>query len=309
MNRRDLFTTPPAAASSQERAEGIARRLIQYAARNAPPELSERLEEEWLADLATRQGRMAQWRFGIGCCWATRVIAHDFCEAKVPAVSTATGPKIMTAYAQHDSPLFSRRTTIFLLIVGLHGFLIYALETGLGHRMIAAIPQRTDAWVVPDSLPPKEPPPPPDQLEFSRPLIYVPQPEFPVDDLTDRNTIQELTPQPNEQPLPSQPMPRRVVSRVMGGPGKGFPNTDDYYPSAARRIGEQGISAVRVCVDEKGRLTEAPTLAQSSGSARIDEGALRLARAGSGRYRPSTEDGQPVSSCFPFRIRYELRKD
>ena len=307
MNWRDLFATPPAAAFSEERTEGIARRLIQYAARNAPPELSERLEEEWLADLATRQGRMAQWRFGVGCCWATRVIAHDFCEAKVPAASTATGPKIMAAYAQHDSPLFSRRTTIFFLILGFHVFLIYALETGLGHRMIVAIPPRTDAYVVPDPLPPNEPPPPPSQPTFSHPPINVPQPEFPADDLSDRNTIQELTPQPNAQPLPSTPMPQRAVSRVMGGPGKGFPNTDDYYPSAARRLGEQGISAVRVCVDEKGRLTEAPTLAQSSGSARIDEGALKLAKAGSGHYRPSTEEGRPVSSCFPFRIRYEFK--
>jgi len=36
------------------------------------------------------------------------------------------------------------------------------------------------------------------------------------------------------------------------------------------------------CVDEKGRLTAAPTVARSSGTASLDEGALKLAKAGSG---------------------------
>ncbi|TLY91210.1 MAG: energy transducer TonB, partial [Gammaproteobacteria bacterium] len=47
--------------------------------------------------------------------------------------------------------------------------------------------------------------------------------------------------------------------------------------------------------------------ARSSGSARLDDGALKLAHAGSGHYRPTTEDGRPVDSCYVFRIRFELR--
>jgi TonB family protein len=64
---------------------------------------------------------------------------------------------------------------------------------------------------------------------------------------------------------------------------------------------------VQVCVDANGRLTSQPAITQSSGSARLDEGALTLARAGSGHYRATTEDGRAVSSCFPFRIRFEFR--
>jgi TonB family protein len=99
------------------------------------------------------------------------------------------------------------------------------------------------------------------------------------------------------------------VYRVIGGPDKGFPNTTDYYPDASRRLGEQGAAAVQVCVDAKGRLTSEPTIAQSSGSARLDGGALTLAWAGSGHYRATTEDGRAVSSCFPFRIRFEFRDE
>jgi TonB family protein len=70
---------------------------------------------------------------------------------------------------------------------------------------------------------------------------------------------------------------------------------------------EQGIATVRVCVDVNGRLTSDPTTLQSTGSSRLDEGALKLARAGSGHYRATTEDGRPVNSCYPFRIRFQLK--
>jgi hypothetical protein len=63
---------------------------------------------------------------------------------------------------------------------------------------------------------------------------------------------------------------------------------------------------LHVCVDNRGRLTSEPTISQSSGSPRLDGSALTLARAGSGHYRPTTDDGRAVNACFPFRIRFEL---
>jgi TonB family protein len=72
-------------------------------------------------------------------------------------------------------------------------------------------------------------------------------------------------------------------------------------------MGEQGIATVQVCVDARGRLTADPTLAASSGSSRLDEASLRVARAGSGHYRPTTENARPVSACYAFRIRFKLQ--
>jgi len=62
-----------------------------------------------------------------------------------------------------------------------------------------------------------------------------------------------------------------------------------------------------VCTDTKGKLTEEPKVAETSGIARLDEGALKLAKAASGRYKPATEDGVAVASCFGFRIKFQLR--
>ena len=44
-------------------ADSIAQRLIRRAARRAPASLSERFQEEWLADLAAQRGPIARLRF------------------------------------------------------------------------------------------------------------------------------------------------------------------------------------------------------------------------------------------------------
>jgi hypothetical protein len=33
----------------------------------------------------------------------------------------------------------------------------------------------------------------------------------------------------------------------------------------------------------------------------------RQAKAGSGHYLPTTEDGQPIDSCYQFRIKYDMK--
>jgi periplasmic protein TonB len=284
--------------------EVLARCLIRHAARDAPPPLSQRLQEEWLADLAERGGRASRLRLALGCCWATRVIAHEYPATNVAAGATASGAKTMSLYAHHDA-LFSSRTIALLLIACLHTVLIYALATGLVHRTTTAIPSPMRAIVLRDTQPRDLPPPPP-QPNLVRYRLTLPPPDLSLEVPSDGHAITDVITGPAQDlsPPPSSP---KTVKRIVGGPGRGFPNTEDYYPSASRRVGESGVVAVRVCVDPNGRLTADPSVVQSSGSPRLDEGALRLAKAGSGHYLATTEDGRPVSSCYPFRIRFELR--
>jgi hypothetical protein len=68
------------------------------------------------------------------------------------------------------------------------------------------------------------------------------------------------------------------------------------------------VAIAQVCVNSTGRLTQDPILVSKSGFDRLDTAAIRLARAGSGHYRANTEDGHSVDSCFPFRIRFQLKK-
>ena len=308
MNHRDNLSLSPDAANEATTAANqtplrLAGWLIRRAARGAPPELAARLEEEWLADLNARRSALAQIGFALGCSWATQVIAHDALVLGVSARSVLGGHGTLTAFAPSELSPGAGRSTVVMLVLALHVVVIYAFLTQIIH------PVR-----------PVAPPPLVDITIPKDPAKPVQQPPGPVVDLTQWNTSipKELGPIDIYIPPENPPVfggvsigtggePKHAIVRVLGGPGVGFPNTDVFYPAASRRAEESGAVGVRVCVDERGRLVGDPAIANSSGSARLDGGALALARAGSGHYRSTTEDGKPVSSCYAYRVRFQLR--
>jgi periplasmic protein TonB len=302
MNERDANGKPagigaPAFAGRWDR---VSQWLVHRAASAAPRALVARLEEEWLADIATRPSVFSRLGFALGCCWATMLIAHEL-RAAVPVTSTAAGPNLLG-----DAGYFSRRSLTLLVVVALHVALFFALMNGLVTKVHKIIEQPIVPRIIDNPRPQNLPPTPPPALAKWR-MIDVRPPEDPpvgnYDDTIDVNPgVHEILPQ---QPIP--PSPPRAVTRGPVGPGSGFPNTDEYYPSISKWKLEQGIATVRVCVDTNGRLTAVPTTVESSGSAQLDAGALQLAKAGSGHYRPTLEDGKAVNSCYSFRVRFELR--
>jgi TonB family protein len=291
--------------------DGFSRTLVHRAAQRTPETLSERLEEEWLADMAERRGSFSRLRLAIGCYWSTYAITRELAarERRVATIAAA-GPRVaqvsFDGYAQENASLFSRRGATFLLVASLHAALLCGLAVGLSSKFTKVIPPRFEATFIEKKLPPSVLPPP------SKPDLWTAT--------VDRPPVGKLPPIERESPPTDDPkvmtteVPRTdvlpppvKVNRVLGEPGKGFPNTADFYPSASIRLGEMGVAAVRACVDGIGRLTADPTIVQSSGKPRLDEAALKLARAGSGHYRATTEDGKPVSSCYAFGIRFDLR--
>jgi TonB family protein len=58
------------------------------------------------------------------------------------------------------------------------------------------------------------------------------------------------------------------------------PPTLDFYPPESRKLNEQGITRVKVCVDERGKLIGEPVVVVSSGHPRLDEASIKLAKAG-----------------------------
>ena len=305
MKRHNLLSALLAGVAPTERSgsgvDDCAQRLIRKAAHCAPSPLAERLEEEWLADLAGRRGSIARLRLAFGCIWATRVIAWEHASARVLAAGPESGSTATSRSAQPAFAFLTRRTPTVILIVGLHVLVIGGLAAGFVPHQQLQLPT-TSADFIPDRRTPAVPPPAV-QPHFVPPPVEIPQPDYDFPAPRDPNAISNPPADPIEGPVPTPPAP---VLRVVGGPGAGFPNTQDYYPSAARRLNEKGVAIIRACVDPLGRLTGDPVITQSSGSVRLDEGARSLARAGSGRYRATTEDGKPVSSCFQFRIRFEL---
>jgi|SRR5450631_2764910 len=289
--------------------DGVTHWLIHQAAQRAPESLSSRLEEEWLADLESRSAALSRLRFAVGCCWATMVIVNDCPRSKVPAASAAVSTGGVLTLTDRGFGYFSLRSATLFLIAGLHFALFYGMIATLSHTRRSTTPpdlQNIVVKPVPAVTSPSQ------GTVLKDWIINVPKPDTETPSLppiqSDVRAEYNETPVVRDLPVSPPETPIHIVSHVAGRPGAGFPETGDFYPSPAIRAGEEGLSTVSVCVDVRGRLTSAPTTEKSSGSARLDDAALRLARAASGHYRAATDDGQPVNSCYPFGVRFQLKK-
>ncbi len=79
-------------------------------------------------------------------------------------------------------------------------------------------------------------------------------------------------------------------------------------PPPVNAPAQEGAATIRVCTDEAGQLAQPPTVLRSSGDATLDAAALKIAKAGSGSYRPGTTvNGKPLSGCAQVTIRFETR--
>ena len=299
MNTSDQYSASSSATPAQP--ARLSAWLVRSAARHTPVTLAPRLEEEWLADLAVQSGMLARVRFALGCWWATQVIAHNPAAYGVTAAGIAGGHGAIAALSPGEASPPSQRSTIIFAVLCLHVAAISAFMYGIKNPPRLPDPKPIDAWEIKLPVEPLAPPPGPvvDTSKWK-----------PVDPNIDLN-MHLPTVITESQPIvePTKVIPTTVVAkvvRVTGGPGAGFPRTMDFYPAASIRLGESGVAAVRVCVDSRGRLTGDPAIAETSGSERLDAGALALSRAGSGHYRSTTEDGKPVNSCYAYRVRFQL---
>jgi len=286
--------------------EALVIALVRRAARNAPSALSARLEEEWLADAQERTSNLSRLRFAAGCYWASIAIGLEHRPASVPAAGAAHGN---TASIVLEPPRFlSSRAVTFGLVLSLHAAVFCGLMLGGTTYFKPAEPPAIQPRVIERPLPQIKPPPP--SIDHSLVDRRVSPPVLPPDvvpaqpQLPNVVTAPELLSEPRGTP---GSLPSREIARVQGGIGPAFPHPADFYPDVSRRFEEQGAALVQVCVDTAGRLTSEPVSTQSSGSARLDAAAIKLAKAGSGHYRPTTEGGRPVSACYPIKIRFQLQ--
>ena len=298
------------AQSTRPRSSSPTLWLIHQAAHRAPEDLSSRLEEEWLADLESRPAVLSRLRFALGCCWATLVIANDYPRNRVTATSPAAPASGVVTLVDRNFGYFSLRSATLFLIAGLHAALFFGLITSLAHTHRAAVPPDLVNQVV-KPVPPVNVPVAPSASNVDW-TLKVPKTVLdpPLPPKIDIDTTTDVVLKPDDvTPPPLLPyIPPHVVQRLTGAPAASFPQTADFYPSHSIRLGEEGVTGVQVCVDTRGRLISDPTTVQGSGSARLDDAALKLARAGSGHYLATTEDGRPVNSCYSFGVRFQLKK-
>jgi TonB family protein len=206
----------------------------------------------------------------------------------------------------HTAEVLPPRAMLFLGIVALHAVLAYFFAQAFLETTISII--RVNRIQAID-LPVEQKPPPVQQVPVEQPTIpqptlsEVPKPDWEIVMPADPETVMasatfEPVPVRPAEPLIATEPPVRLIGRHV------MPNTEDYYPAHERRLGIEGATAVRACVDTDGKLSGAPTVESSSGRESFDRAAVRVAR--DGRYARAVRGETPVSNCYGFRVIFSM---
>lgn len=189
----------------------------------------------------------------------------------------------------------------FVLI--LHVVLIYGLVNGLGHKLIEVIKKPYETKLIEEAkeLPPDKPPPPPPKLA-PPPPPFVPPVEVNISVAAPvANTITQVS-----RTLPSPPtveVAKRapvVVSPVIDANRN---CSKPEYPSASRRLDEEGTVVLNFLIDLDGRAVESK-VEKSSGFGRLDEAARSA--LGKCQFKPGTIDGKPERTWASIRYTWKL---
>ena len=203
-----------------------------------------------------------------------------------------------------DSTFLTRRGLVFFLIVALHVFMYYILNSGLSQHLVDVVLGPIETRMIEEAPKTDEPPPPPPP-KIETPPPFVPPPEVAIDIPQEAasTAIQTVTNvRPTTPPPPVQqaaPVPRTAPK---SDPRR--PLSQPEYPPSSRRAGEAGTVILEVYVLETGRVGEA-RVKQSSGFPRLDEAAVREVKR-SWRLVPGTENGKPVPMWGQFAVTFKL---
>src|SRR6185437_15944476 len=196
----------------------------------------------------------------------------------------------MSAYYPQGSGMSSKRLIVLGIIIAFHAVIIYAFATGLvqnGKRLVQTILQTS---IIETQKTQELPPPPPNVDLKAPPPVSVVAPEVTINIPV---APPHITPPPPPPPAP-KPIVRAPPAPIQLPRPTYVPDTNDYYPDAARRNNEEGRVMVNVCVDTRGRVTNTKVTA-SSGHPMLDDAALKVAKAF--RFKPATQSGKAVVDC------------
>lgn len=151
-------------------------------------------------------------------------------------------------------------------MLGLHVVAIYALANANGEFLSGISPPPLQVMLIPEAVAAVELPPPPVKLEVPRVDAEPPIVSIELDEREASTAITVITqPTPPAGPTAAgmPPLVSEVEYAVAPQPG---------YPSASRRLREQGLVVLRVLVDESGKARQL-SIHESSGHQRLDNAA------------------------------------
>jgi len=214
----------------------------------------------------------------------------------------------------------------------LHGLLFWALHAGLGRTVAEKLPTVVQALLLTDTrpatpapaaAPPKTPPPPPPAQPAPKTtpppvpaVVPTPAMDLPVAAATTPalgltgappstpSALPATAPALASAPAPVAAAPSRSPAPARTAAGVNINQCEKpEYPSASRRLEEEGTVALRFLVGVDGKVIQSE-VEKSSGFKRLDE----AARAGLSKcqFRPALVDGKPEQAWASIKYTWRL---
>jgi protein TonB len=197
----------------------------------------------------------------------------------------------------------SRRGIVFVAIVLLHVFLIYAFASGLAHRIVEAVAPPLQTTII-EEVQKHDVAPPPPPLRLERPPVEIPPPEVTID-LPAETAISDVT-EKHAEPVAAQsprpPPPPEPVTAPFGRAGY-LNNPPPQYPALAARLKWEGTVLLRVRVLSNGKV-DAVEVAKSSGHKVLDEQAMETVRTWV--FTPSKRGATPIDGWATVPIEFKV---
>lgn len=188
------------------------------------------------------------------------------------------------------------------MVVVLHILIFWAINSGMARAFVKKIKGPVEAVLLEEQkpdIPPPPPPPAPKNAPPPPPPAYVPPVDIPVNAPASANAIAAVT---VVAPSPAAPVVKTEPVRTAAVVNSANCEKPE-YPSASRRLEEEGTVALRFLVGIDGKVIQAE-IENSSGYKRLDE----AARAGLSRcqFKPATLDGKAVQAWATMKYTWRL---
>jgi protein TonB len=205
----------------------------------------------------------------------------------------------------------SRKTTSQQLtgigfVVALHIIAIYFVASGLAHQAVETVMGPIETKVIEEAKPKQEelPPPPP---KLQTPPPYVPPPDLDVAidaPVTESHAIAAVTNKPAPQPVAAPAVPDVEPRFDPKGRFNAFPESE--YPSASRRLGEEGQVIIAILVQTDNSIGDIK-VQKSSGFQHLDDAAVDYYRR-RGKFLAAIKDGKPIAAWKTLQVTFKLKK-
>ena len=209
-----------------------------------------------------------------------------------------------TTYQQRTK---TKRLPSLMVVLVLHVILLWLIQSGLARQAITLTQESVEALLLTDAAPPpppvaapktpspKTPLPPVIQPPITAATPVITAPTAPAINVTPTQNTPPTAPTASSAPSPSI----RTGAAIQPGASCAKPD----YPSASRRLEEEGTVSLKFLIGVDGRVLQAE-IEKTSGFPRLDEAARNaLSKC---QFRPGTIDGKAEQSWASIKYTWRL---